>query len=128
MDVLARAQSVERRAGLATFIAGLWVFAGPVVLDHTAAEDGFGEYRTAMVLASLIAVVGGVRASAPLRLPWLGLVTSGLAVFLVAAPMLSHWSNGSLVVQMNQVVVCFAIALGSVASAALRPSRVRQWK
>lgn len=127
MDVLARAQSVERRAGLATVVAGLWVFAGPVLLDHTAAEVWFGEYRTAMVLAFLIAVVGGIRASAPLRLPWLGLVTSGLAVFLVVAPMLSRWGNGSLVVQVNQVVVCCAIALGSLASAALRPSRVGRW-
>lgn len=122
MNVLVRASKIEGAVGIATFVAGSWVFTGPLLLDHAAAQDGFRSYQVAMALAALIALAGAARAAAPLRLPHLGTLTVALAVVLAAVPMMSRWSNGSLVLQMNQVVVGTAIALCSVATAALRSS------
>ncbi|MEU3648833.1 hypothetical protein AB0E59_36050 [Lentzea sp. NPDC034063] len=121
MDVLVRARRIESFAGVATCLAGLWIAAGALLLD----PDGVSSYWAAVLLGSLIAVTGGVRASAPLRLPGLSVATVALAAVLVVEPMVSRWGGGSLLVQMNQVVVGFAIALGSVAAVSLRPAPIR---
>ena len=114
----AHGRTVESRAGVAAFLAGVWLIAAPPVLHFDAAADAFEPYWLSMGLAVLVMLLGMVRAMAPLDVPLLRPITIALAVALVVVALLRNadWSSA---VWLNQLVVGGVVALTAALALAL---------
>ena len=105
-------RTVESRAGVAAFLAGVWLIAAPPILHFSASSHAFRPYWVSMGLAVVIMLLGMVRAMAPLDVPLLRQITIGLALWLAVAALLQG-ADGSSLVRLNQLVVSAAIALSA---------------
>ena len=103
-------RTVESRAGVAAFLAGVWLIAAPPVLHFDASLHAFRPYWVSMGLAVVIMLLGMVRAMAPLDVPFIRHVTIGLALWLVVVALLRA-DGGAAAVWLNQLVVGALIAL-----------------
>lgn len=110
-------RTVESRAGTITFLAAVWLVAAPAVLDFAAADIAFRPYWVAMTTATVMMVLGMIRALAPLDVPLLGPITFLLASWLVVTGFVRD--DGRTAVLVNQMVVGAAIALTCVVSTVL---------
>ncbi|KOV85199.1 hypothetical protein [Nocardia sp. NRRL S-836] len=108
----AHGRTVESRAGVAAFLAGVWLIAAPPVLHFDAAVTAFEPYWLSMGVAVLVMLLGMVRAMAPLDVPLLRPITIVLALVLIAVALL-HNADGSSVVWLNQLVVAGVVALSA---------------
>ncbi|MGZ3146578.1 hypothetical protein ACVDFE_32215 [Lentzea chajnantorensis] len=114
----ARGRTVESRAGVTAFLAGVWLIAAPPVLHFDAAVNAFEPYWVSMGLAVLVMLLGMVRAMAPLDVPLLRQITIALALALVVAALLRD-SDWNFVVWLNQLVVSGVIALTAAVALAV---------
>lgn len=108
----AHGRTVESRAGVAAFLAGVWLIAAPPVLHFSASLHAFRPYWWSMGLAVVIMLLGMVRAMAPLDVPLIRPLTIALAVWLVIMA-LRAGDGGIWAVWLNQLVVAGAIALSA---------------
>ncbi len=105
-------RTVESRAGVAAFLAGVWLIAAPPILHFSASSHAFRPYWVSMGLAVVIMLLGMVRAMAPLDVPLLRQITIGLALWLVVTALLRE-DGGIAAVWLNQLVVSAVIALSA---------------
>jgi hypothetical protein len=105
-------RTVESRAGVAAFLAGVWLIAAPPVLHFSAAQHAFQPYWWSMGLAVVVMLLGLVRAMAPLDVPLAQPVTIALALWLVIVA-LRAGEGGIWAVWLNQLVVSGVIALSA---------------
>lgn len=105
-------RTVESRAGVAAFLAGVWLVAAPPVLHFDASLHAFKPYWLSMGLAVLVMLLGMVRAMAPLDVPLLRPITIALAVTLVVVALL-RTDGGSAAVWLNQLVVAGVVGLSA---------------
>ncbi|WP_089952547.1 hypothetical protein [Lentzea xinjiangensis] len=105
-------RTAESRAGVAAFLAGVWLIAAPPVLHFGASLHAFRPYWVSMGLAVVIMLLGMVRAMAPLDVPLLRQITIGLALWLLVVS-LRPGDGGSSAVWLNQLVVSAGIALSA---------------
>ncbi|NKE57713.1 hypothetical protein FXN61_13050 [Lentzea sp. PSKA42] len=106
------ARTTESRAGVAAFLAGVWLIAAPPILHFSASSHAFRPYWVSMGLAVVIMLLGMVRAMAPLDVPFLRPVTIVLALWLIIVA-LGEGAGGSPVVWLNQLVVSGVVALSA---------------
>ena len=107
-----RGRTFESRAGVAAFMAGVWLIAAPPVLHFSASLHAFRPYWWSMGLAVVIMLLGMVRAMAPLDVPLAQPITIALALWLVIVA-LSGGGGGIWAVWLNQLVVSALIALSA---------------
>ncbi|MFD4639935.1 hypothetical protein ACFWN2_21665 [Lentzea sp. NPDC058436] len=105
-------RTVESRAGVTAFLAGVWLIAAPPVLHFAASSHAFRPYWVSMGLAVVIMLLGMVRAMAPLDVPFIRHVTIGLALWLIVVALLRA-DGGTALVWLNQLVVGALIALSA---------------
>jgi hypothetical protein len=105
-------RTVESRAGVAAFLAGVWLIAAPPVLHFSASLHAFRPYWLSMGLAVVIMLLGMVRAMAPLDVPLVRPITIALAGWLIIVSLRAE-ADGSSVVWLNQLVVSAVIALSA---------------
>ncbi|WP_330274549.1 hypothetical protein OG205_02315 [Lentzea sp. NBC_00516] len=105
-------RTVESRAGVAAFLAGVWLIAAPPVLHFGASLHAFRPYWWSMGLAVVVMLLGMVRAMAPLDVPLAQPITIGLAVGLIVVA-LFRTDGGAAAVWLNQLVVGALIALSA---------------
>ncbi|MET9226254.1 hypothetical protein [Lentzea sp. NPDC003310] len=105
-------RTVESRAGVAAFLAGVWLIAAPPVLHFGASLHAFRPYWVSMGLAVVIMLLGMVRAMAPLDVPFIRHLTIVLAVWLVVVALL-RTDGGLAIVWLNQLVVAGVVALSA---------------
>ena len=105
-------RTVESRAGVAAFLAGVWLIAAPPVLHFGASLHAFRPYWVSMGLAVVVMLLGMVRAMAPLDVPLARPITIGLAVGLIVVALL-RTDGGTATVWLNQLVVGALIALSA---------------
>lgn len=103
-------RTVESRAGVAAFLAGVWLIAAPPVLHFSAATHAFRPYWWSMGLAVVLMLLGMVRAMAPLDVPLAQPITIALALWLVIVA-LREADGGVWAVWLNQLVVSALVAL-----------------
>lgn len=105
-------RTVESRAGVAAFLAGMWLIAAPPVLHFGASSHAFRPYWVSMGLAVVLMLLGMVRAMAPLDVPLLRQITIGLALWLVVVALL-RGEGGAPIVWLNQLVVALVVAVSA---------------
>ncbi len=105
-------RTAESRAGVAAFLAGVWLIAAPPVLHFNASVRAFEPYWLSMGLAVVVMLLGMVRALAPLDVPLLRPITIGLALWLIVVA-LQRNEGGVAAVWLNQLVVGGLIALSA---------------
>ncbi|MEV6711071.1 hypothetical protein AB0M48_03410 [Lentzea sp. NPDC051208] len=105
-------RTVESRAGVAAFLAGVWLIAAPPVLHFGASLHAFRPYWVSMGLAVVIMLLGMVRAMAPLDVPLIRPVTIALAVCLIVVALVRA-DGGAEAVWLNQLVVGALVALSA---------------
>ncbi|WP_329790637.1 hypothetical protein V1227_01770 [Lentzea sp. DG1S-22] len=105
-------RTVESRAGVAAFLAGVWLVAAPPVLHFGASLHAFRPYWWSMGLAVVIMLLGMVRAMAPLDVPFIQPLTIALAGWLIVVA-LRPAEGGVWAVWLNQLVVAGVIALSA---------------
>ena len=105
-------RTVESRAGVAAFLAGVWLIAAPPVLHFSASTHAFRPYWWSMGLAVVLMLLGMVRAMAPLDVPLAQPITIALALWLLIVA-LRAGDGGIWVVWLNQLVVSALIALSA---------------
>jgi hypothetical protein len=105
-------RTAESRAGVAAFLAGVWLIAAPPVLHFGASTHAFRPYWVSMGLAVVIMLLGMVRAMAPLDVPFIRHLTIVLAVWLIVVALL-RTDGGNATVWLNQLVVGALIALSA---------------
>ncbi|MDX8051555.1 hypothetical protein SK571_19375 [Lentzea sp. BCCO 10_0798] len=105
-------RTVESRAGVAAFLAGVWLIAAPPVLHFGASLHAFRPYWVSMGLAVVIMLLGMVRAMAPLDVPLIRPVTIALAVCLIVVALMRA-DGGAEAVWLNQLVVGGLVALSA---------------
>ena len=105
-------RTVESRAGVTAFLAGVWLIAAPPVLHFSASTHAFRPYWVSMGLAVVIMLLGMVRAMAPLDVPLLRPITIGLAGWLIVVALMRA-DGGTATVWLNQLVVGALIALSA---------------
>ncbi|MFI6095993.1 hypothetical protein ACIA8G_10595 [Lentzea sp. NPDC051213] len=105
-------RTAESRAGVAAFLAGVWLIAAPPVLHFSASLHAFRPYWLSMGLAVVIMLIGMVRAMAPLDVPLVRPITIVLAAWLIIVA-LRAGDGGSAAVWLNQLVVGVVIALSA---------------
>ena len=105
-------RTAESRAGVAAFLAGVWLIAAPPVLHFGASLHAFRPYWWSMGLAVVVMLLGMVRAMAPLDVPLAQPITIGLAVGLIVVA-LFRTDGGAAAVWLNQLVVGALIALSA---------------
>jgi hypothetical protein len=105
-------RTVESRAGVAAFLAGVWLIAAPPVLHFSASLHAFRPYWLSMGLAVVIMLLGMVRAMAPLDVPLVRPITIVLAGWLIIVS-LRAGGGGSSLVWLNQLVVAVVVALSA---------------
>ncbi|MFD9698698.1 SPW repeat protein [Lentzea sp. NPDC059081] len=105
-------RTFESRAGVAAFLAGVWLIAAPPVLHFGASSQAFRPYWVSMGLGVVIMLLGMVRAMAPLDVPLVRHITIALALWLVGAALIRS-DGGNSVVWLNQLVVGGVIALSA---------------
>ncbi len=103
-------RTVESRAGVAAFLAGVWLIAAPPVLHFSASTHAFRPYWWSMGLAVVLMLLGMVRAMAPLDVPLAQPITIALALWLVIVA-LREADGGIWAVWLNQLVVSALVAL-----------------
>lgn len=106
-------RTVESRAGVAAFLAGVWLIAAPPVLHFSASTHAFRPYWWSMGLAVVLMLLGMVRAMAPLDVPLAQPITIALALWLLIVA-LREADGGIWAVWLNQVVVSAFVALSAV--------------
>ncbi|SDM95578.1 hypothetical protein SAMN04488074_13028 [Lentzea albidocapillata subsp. violacea] len=106
-------RTVESRAGVTAFLAGVWLIAAPPVLHFDASLHAFRPYWVSMGLAVVIMLLGMVRAMAPLDVPFIRHLTIALAGCLIVVALMPA-DGGSAAVWLNQLVVSALIALTAV--------------
>lgn len=106
-------RTAESRAGVAAFLAGVWLIAAPPILHFDAALKAFEPYWLSMGLAVLVMLFGMVRAMAPLDVPLLRPLTIGLALWLIVVA-LQRNDGGSAAVWLNQLVVSAVVGLSAL--------------
>ncbi|KJK42201.1 hypothetical protein UK23_38365 [Lentzea aerocolonigenes] len=107
-----RVRTFESRAGVAAFLAGVWLIAAPPVLHFSASVHAFRPYWWSMGLAVVVMLLGMVRAMAPLDVPLAQPITIALALWLVIVAL--HAADGGVwAVWLNQLVVSALIALSA---------------
>lgn len=104
-------RTVESRAGVTAFLAGVWLIAAPPILHFSASAHAFRPYWWSMGLAVVLMLLGMVRAMAPLDVPFAQQVTIALALWLVVMALLGD--GGVWAVWLNQLVVAAVIALSA---------------
>ena len=105
-------RTVESRAGVAAFLAGVWLIAAPPVLHFSASTHAFRPYWWSMGLAVVLMLLGMVRAMAPLDVPLAQPITIALALWLLIVS-LRAGDGGIWAVWLNQLVVSALIALSA---------------
>ncbi|WP_189157798.1 hypothetical protein [Lentzea pudingi] len=105
-------RTAESRAGVAAFLAGVWLIAAPPVLHFGASLHAFRPYWVSMGLAVVIMLLGMVRAMAPLDVPLIRPVTIALAGWLIVVALMRS-DGGTAIVWLNQLVVGALIALSA---------------
>lgn len=105
-------RTVESRAGVAAFLAGVWLIAAPPVLHFSASLHAFRPYWWSMGLAVVIMLLGMVRAMAPLDVPLARQITIALALWLVIVA-LRGGDGWAWTVWLNQLVVSAVVALSA---------------
>ncbi|WP_394618041.1 hypothetical protein JNUCC0626_02745 [Lentzea sp. JNUCC 0626] len=105
-------RTVESRAGVAAFLAGVWLIAAPPVLHFGASLHAFRPYWLSMGLAVVIMLLGMVRAMAPLDVPFIRHLTIVLALSLIVVALL-RTDGGIATVWLNQLVVGGLVALSA---------------
>jgi ABC-type cobalamin transport system permease subunit len=100
----------------------VWLIAAPPLLDFQASQHLFRPYWVPLGLAVVIMLAEMLRALAPLDVPGLRTVSTGLAVMLVVAAFAMR-ANVSSAVWINQAVVGAAVALVSLVVAVGRRRR-----
>lgn len=105
-------RTAESRAGVAAFLAGVWLIAAPPVLHFHASVLAFEPYWLSMGLAVVVMLLGMVRALAPLDVPLLRPITIALALWLIVVALRRN-DDGSAAVWLNQLVVSVVIALSA---------------
>lgn len=103
-------RTVESRAGVAAFLAGVWLIAAPPVLHFSASTHAFRPYWWSMGLAVVLMLLGMVRAMAPLDVPLAQPITIALALWLVIVA-LREADGGIWAVWLNQLIVSALVAL-----------------
>jgi hypothetical protein len=103
-------RTVESRAGVAAFLAGVWLIAAPPVLHFSASTHAFRPYWWSMGLAVVLMLLGMVRAMAPLDVPLAQPITIALALWLLIVA-LRQADGGIWAVWLNQLVVSALVAL-----------------
>ena len=103
-------RTVESRAGVAAFLAGVWLIAAPPVLHFSASTHAFRPYWWSMGLAVVLMLLGMVRAMAPLDVPLAQPITIALALWLLIVA-LREADGGIWAVWLNQLVVSSLVAL-----------------
>ena len=103
-------RTVESRAGVAAFLAGVWLIAAPPVLHFSASTHAFRPYWWSMGLAVVLMLLGMVRAMAPVDVPLAQPITIALALWLVIVA-LREADGGIWAVWLNQLVVSALVAL-----------------
>lgn len=106
-------RTVESRAGVAAFLAGVWLIAAPPVLHFSASTHAFRPYWWSMGLAVVLMLLGMVRAMAPLDVPLAQPITIALALWLLIVA-LREADGGVWAVWLNQLVVSGFVALSAV--------------
>ncbi|MEV6238603.1 hypothetical protein [Lentzea sp. NPDC051838] len=106
------ARTFESRAGVAAFLAGVWLIAAPPVLHFSASLHAFRPYWWSMGLAVVVMLLGMVRAMAPLDVPLAQPVTIALALWLLIVA-LRGADDSIWAVWLNQLVVSGLIALSA---------------
>lgn len=107
-----RGRTAESRAGVAAFLAGVWLIAAPPVLHFSASVLAFRPYWWSMGLAVVVMLLGMVRAMAPLDVPLAQPITIALALWMVIVAL--HAADGGVwAVWLNQLVVSAFIALSA---------------
>jgi hypothetical protein len=105
-------RTVESRAGVAAFLAGVWLIAAPPVLHFSASLHAFRPYWWSMGLAVVVMLLGMVRAMAPLDVPLARQLTIALALWLLIVA-LRAGDGWTWAVWLNQLVVSSAVALSA---------------
>lgn len=105
-------RTVESRAGVAAFLAGVWLIAAPPVLHFSASTHAFRPYWWSMGLAVVLMLLGMVRAMAPLDVPLAQPITIALALWLLIVA-LREADGGIWAVWLNQLVVSALVALSA---------------
>ena len=105
-------RTVESRAGVTAFLAGVWLIAAPPVLHFSASLHAFRPYWWSMGLAVVVMLLGMVRAMAPLDVPLVQPITIALALWLIIVA-LRAGDGGVWAVWLNQLVVSALIALSA---------------
>ncbi|MGW6929449.1 hypothetical protein ACWGE0_05230 [Lentzea sp. NPDC054927] len=105
-------RTVESRAGVAAFLAGVWLIAAPPVLHFSAATHAFRPYWWSMGLAVVLMLLGMVRAMAPLDVPFVQPLSIALALWLIIVA-LRAGEGGLWAVWLNQLVAAAVIALSA---------------
>jgi hypothetical protein len=105
-------RTVESRAGVAAFLAGVWLIAAPPVLHFSASTHAFRPYWWSMGLAVVLMLLGMVRAMAPLDVPLAQPITIALALWLLIVA-LREADGGIWTVWLNQLVVSALVALSA---------------
>lgn len=106
-------RTVESRAGVTAFLAGVWLIAAPPVLHFSASLHAFRPYWWSMGLAVVVMLLGMVRAMAPLDVPLLRPITIALALWLIVVA-LRAGDGGVWAVWLNQLVVSGLVAVSAV--------------
>ncbi|GLZ28039.1 hypothetical protein Lesp02_02290 [Lentzea sp. NBRC 105346] len=114
---------VASRVGVVNFLAGIWLTIAPLLIDFSAAASGFRPYRTAILLAVLVMVLGVIGAVAPLVVPWLSIATGVLGMCLLFAPFVSAGDKADDVVRVNQLVFGGVVVVASLADVLFRGMR-----
>ncbi|MFC3894952.1 hypothetical protein ACFOWZ_26015 [Lentzea rhizosphaerae] len=104
-------RTVESRAGVTAFLAGVWLIAAPPILHFSASTHAFRPYWWSMGLAVVLMLLGMVRAMAPLDVPFAQPVTIALALWLVVVAL--RGDGWVWAVWLNQLVVATVIALSA---------------
>jgi hypothetical protein len=105
-------RTFESRAGVAAFLAGVWLIAAPPVLHFSASVHAFRPYWWSMSLAVVLMLLGMVRAMAPLDVPLAQPITIVLALWLLIVALRAA-DGGIWAVWLNQLVVSGLIALSA---------------
>ncbi|TWP50738.1 hypothetical protein FKR81_19220 [Lentzea tibetensis] len=116
-------RAVESKAGVITFLSGVWLIIAPAVLHFDAADIGFRPYWPAMAVAVVVMIVGMLRALAPLEVPWLGAITFVLSLWLAAAPVLWRDDAAATGAVVNQVVIGTGLVVTCVVTALMNRQR-----
>jgi hypothetical protein len=106
---LATAGKLLENPSFLVAVAGAWLVAAPLLLDHRSAGTAFAVWNDVLVGAALL-VFAVIRIVRPAGTAVLSLVSSGAGVWLIAAPFVGQYT-GALHATLNDMIVGLLVVM-----------------